>query len=158
MTMIRISSALSQPPSSVVTMAVQAATTEELVADVERPLEALQALAAQPWVRDSALSGSRVRVRVAEGTEDAEAQLRTTLEAAGIGVEQDRARKGILSGKGPRNSASLSRYRSFQWHAFHVFTGPVFRRARRRKGRKEFLRSTTISKKSFRRSRKNAIF
>ncbi len=66
------------------------------VADVERPLEALQALAAQPWVRDSALSGSRVRVRVAEGTEDAEAQLRTTLEAAGIGVERVRETRPSL--------------------------------------------------------------
>jgi ABC-2 type transport system ATP-binding protein len=66
------------------------------VAEVERPLEALQALATQPWVRDSALSGSRVRVRVAEGTEDAEGQLRAALEAAGIGVERVRETRPSL--------------------------------------------------------------
>ncbi len=66
------------------------------VAEVERPLEALQALAGQPWVRDSALSGSRVRVRVADGTADVEGQLRAVLDSAGIAVERVRETRPSL--------------------------------------------------------------
>ncbi|MGI5816624.1 MAG: ABC transporter ATP-binding protein [Armatimonadota bacterium] len=66
-------------------------TLEGLVYSAEpedEPLRALDALAAEEWVRDAALSGNRVRVRVADDTEDAEDRLRWTLDAAGIAVAQ----------------------------------------------------------------------
>lgn len=65
------------------------ATLEGLVfsAEPDRPLEALDVVAAEDWVHDAALSGSRVRVRVAEGLEDVEGRLRQALDDAGINVE-----------------------------------------------------------------------
>jgi len=55
--------------------------------ELDKPLAALDVLAEQAWVRDSALSGSRVRVRVARGTDDAQGLLRSVLAGAGIAVE-----------------------------------------------------------------------
>jgi len=64
-------------------------TLEGLVfsAQPDQPLEALDVLTGQEWVRDAALSGTRVRVRVAKDTEDAVERLRHALDGAGIAVE-----------------------------------------------------------------------
>lgn len=66
------------------------------VAEPDRPLEALDLLAAQTWVRDGALSGNRVRVRVARDTAGAEERLRRTLEDEGIAVERVRPTRPSL--------------------------------------------------------------
>jgi ABC-2 type transport system ATP-binding protein len=73
-------------------------TLEGLVfsAEPERPLEALEVLTEQDWVRDAALSGSRVRVRVAEGTPDASERLGRALDDAGIAVANVRGARPSL--------------------------------------------------------------
>jgi ABC-2 type transport system ATP-binding protein len=73
-------------------------TLEGLVfsAEPQRPLDALDVLAEQDWVREAALSGSRVRVRVAEGTEDPADRLRRSLDDAGIATERVRSARPSL--------------------------------------------------------------
>jgi len=65
-------------------------------AEPDKPLAALDALAAQAWVRDTALAGSHVRVRVARGADDPQGRLRSALEGAGIGVEDVRQTRPSL--------------------------------------------------------------
>jgi ABC-2 type transport system ATP-binding protein len=59
-----------------------------LVARVHPPLEALEVAARQEFIADSALSGSRLRVRLADGTGDGAERLRGALEAAGLEVAE----------------------------------------------------------------------
>ncbi len=54
------------------------------VAEAEPPLQAVELLAGQDFVRDTALSGARVRVRVARGLKDPEGVLADALVAGGI--------------------------------------------------------------------------
>jgi len=54
------------------------------VAEAEPPLQAVELLAGQEFVHDAALSGSRVRVRVARGLDDPPARLAAALQDGGI--------------------------------------------------------------------------
>ncbi len=65
------------------------ATLEGLVfsAEPQRPMDALDALGDQDWVQDASLSGNRVRVRVADETEDPQERLKRALDEEGIGVD-----------------------------------------------------------------------
>lgn len=65
-------------------------------AEVDQPLRAVDMLAGRPLVRDAALSGARVRVRVADGTDDASRRLREALGDEGASVEQVRPARPSL--------------------------------------------------------------
>jgi len=56
------------------------------VADSEAPLRAVELLTGRRFVRDAALWGSHVRVRVARGLDDPQAMLADALAAAGVGA------------------------------------------------------------------------
>ncbi|MBD3292983.1 MAG: ATP-binding cassette domain-containing protein [Armatimonadia bacterium] len=73
-------------------------TLEGLVftAEPDRPLDALDVLSEHSWVRDAALSGNRVRVRVADDAGDATERLREALDEVGITVEHVRGTRPSL--------------------------------------------------------------
>ncbi len=66
------------------------------VAEARPPLRAIEVLGAQGFVRDAALSGARVRVRVAEGTDDAPRRLGEALAEAGVSAGAVRATRPSL--------------------------------------------------------------
>lgn len=61
------------------------------VAEAHPPLQALRVLAEEPFVRDAALSGARVRLRVAEGLDDPKGQITRALTEGGVTVGPVRA-------------------------------------------------------------------
>ncbi|MEA3399763.1 MAG: ABC transporter ATP-binding protein [Armatimonadota bacterium] len=73
-------------------------TLEDLVfvADVAAPLRAVETLSGLDFVMDAALSGSRVRVRVAEEADDPCARMTEALEQAGLGVRDVRPTRPSL--------------------------------------------------------------
>ncbi|MGC9317229.1 MAG: ABC transporter ATP-binding protein [Armatimonadota bacterium] len=73
-------------------------TLEDLVfvADVAAPLRAVETLSGLGFVMDAALSGTRVRVRVAEDAQDASARMTEALEQAGLGVRDVRSTRPSL--------------------------------------------------------------
>jgi len=66
------------------------------VAEAQEPLRAIEALAAQEFVRDAALSGARVRVRVAEGTDDPPGRLGEALAQTGLAAGEVRPTRPSL--------------------------------------------------------------
>lgn len=66
------------------------------VVDVDEPLAGVRALTERSFVRDVGLSGSRIRVRVAEDLSDVPARLGQALATAGIAVREIRPTRPSL--------------------------------------------------------------
>ncbi len=66
------------------------------VVDVDEPLAGVRALTERSFVRDVGLSGSRIRVRVAEDLSDVRARLGQALATAGIAVREIRPTRPSL--------------------------------------------------------------